>query len=72
MISSLSPYIFIIPSLIVIKLSQTKAFFPDEIVNILLFMVNEDFLAPFIPFFGLTDTLSFPSTLIVKDELPLN
>ena len=72
MIPLLSPSIFIIPSLIVINLSQTKAFFPDEIVNILLFMVKVDFLAAFIPFFGLPDTLSFPSPLIFKDELPLN
>ncbi len=67
-----SPSIFIFPSLIVIKLSQAKAFFPDEIVNILPFMVNEDFFAPFISFFGWPDTLSFTSPLIIKDELPLN
>ena len=72
MISSLSPSIFIVPSLLEIKQSQTKAFFPDEIVNILPFMVNEDFFASFIPFFGWPDTLSFTSPLIVKDELPLN
>ena len=72
MIPSLSLTILIIPSLIVNKLSQAKAFFEAEIFNVPLFIVKVDFLPPFIPFFGLPLTSKVPVPLIINVELPLN
>ena len=71
-IPSLSLAILIVPPLIVIILSQAKAFLAADIVKVPLFIVNEDSAAPLIPFFGFPTTVNFPEPLIVKDELDLN
>ena len=72
LIPSLLLDIIIVPSFIVIILSQAKAFFDADISSVPPLIVKFVRAAPFIPFFGFPITFNFPLPLIVRDDELLN
>ena len=72
LIPSVLLFIVIVPSFIVIILSQAKAFFAEVISKFPPLITKLLREAPFIPFFGFPIIFSFPSPLIVKVEELLN
>ena len=72
LIPSLLLFIMIVPSLIVIKLSQARAFFTAVISKVPPLIIKLVRAAPFIPFFTFPIIINFPLPLIVKDDDFLN